>query len=115
VTSEKDHEYEKAVKVPATPQAAWRAVNQAVEAKVDPIGMTTPLLHAQLAWLSHPQEMSEALAAFSPGCGICRCIPGIARWAWRARMWFRRIPTTPAFPIRYGMNPRHGTSSRSGT
>ena len=52
-------------KVPATPQAAWRAVNQAVEAKVDPIGMMTPLLHAQLAWLSHPQEMSEALAGFS--------------------------------------------------
>jgi polyhydroxyalkanoate synthase len=40
-------------------------VNQAVEAKVDPIGMMTPLLHAQLAWLSHPQEMSEALAGFS--------------------------------------------------
>ena len=45
----------------ATPQAAWQAVNQAVEAKVDPIGMATPLLHAQLAWLSHPQEMSAAL------------------------------------------------------
>jgi polyhydroxyalkanoate synthase len=40
-------------------------VNQAVEAKVDPIGMATPLLHAQLAWLSHPQEMSEALTSFS--------------------------------------------------
>jgi polyhydroxyalkanoate synthase len=49
----------------ATPQSAWRAVNQAVEARVDPIGMATPLLHAQLAWLSHPQEMSEALAGFS--------------------------------------------------
>jgi polyhydroxyalkanoate synthase len=40
-------------------------VNQAVEAKIDPIGMTTPLMHAQLAWLSHPQEMSEALTEFS--------------------------------------------------
>lgn len=49
-------------KAPATPQAAWRAVNQAVEARLDPIGMATPLVHAQLAWLSHPQEMSEALA-----------------------------------------------------
>ena len=46
----------------ATPQAAWKAVNQAVEAKLDPIGMATPLVHAQLAWLSHPQEMSDALA-----------------------------------------------------
>ena len=52
-------------KVPATPQAAWRAVHQAVEAKVDPIGMTTPLMHAQLAWLSHPQELSEALTELS--------------------------------------------------
>ena len=52
-------------KSPATPQAAWRAVNQAVEGKVDPIGMATPLMHAQLAWLSHPQEMSEALAEVS--------------------------------------------------
>ena len=55
----------KSSKSPATPQAAWRAVNQAVEAKVDPIGMTTPLMHAQLAWLSHPQEMSETLTEFS--------------------------------------------------
>jgi polyhydroxyalkanoate synthase len=55
----------KQTKTPATPQAAWRAVNQAVEARIDPIGMATPLLHAQLAWLSHPQEMSEALAGFS--------------------------------------------------
>ncbi|NJD36437.1 MAG: alpha/beta fold hydrolase [Betaproteobacteria bacterium] len=55
----------KSTKPPGTPQAAWRAVNQAVEAKIDPIGMTTPLMHAQLAWLSHPQEMSEALTAFS--------------------------------------------------
>ncbi|MDO8789551.1 MAG: alpha/beta fold hydrolase [Sulfuritalea sp.] len=51
----------KQIKSAATPQAAWQAVNQAVEAKVDPIGMAMPLLHAQLAWLSHPQEMSAAL------------------------------------------------------
>ena len=52
-------------KVISTPQAAWRAVNEAVEAKVDPIGVATPLIHAQLAWLSHPQEMSETLAEVS--------------------------------------------------
>lgn len=48
-----------------TPQAAWKAVNDVVEANVDPIGMTTPLLHAQLAWLSHPQELTEALTSLS--------------------------------------------------
>lgn len=52
-------------KVMTTPQAAWRAVNEAVEAKVDPIGVATPLIHAQLAWLAHPQEMSETLAEVS--------------------------------------------------
>ena len=52
-------------KAMATPQAAWRAVNQAVEGKVDPIGVATPLIHAQLAWLAHPQEMSETLAEVS--------------------------------------------------
>ena len=55
----------KAPKVVSTPQAAWRAVNEAVEAKVDPIGVATPLIHAQLAWLSHPQEMSDTLAEVS--------------------------------------------------
>jgi polyhydroxyalkanoate synthase subunit PhaC len=55
----------KQTKSPPTPQAAWRAVNQAVEAKIDPIGMATPLMHAQLAWLSHPQEMSETLTGFA--------------------------------------------------
>ena len=51
----------KRTRAATTPRAAWRDVNEAIEARVDPIGMTTPLLHAQLAWLSHPQELSEAL------------------------------------------------------
>lgn len=38
------------------PAATWRAVNQTVEANIDPMGMATPLLHAQMAWLSHPQS-----------------------------------------------------------
>lgn len=52
-------------KPPLTPQAALRAMDQAVEANIDPMGMATPLLHAQLAWLSHPQELAESLAKFS--------------------------------------------------
>ena len=48
-----------------TPQAAVQAVDHALEANLDPMGMVTPLLHAQLAWLSHPQEMAEAVAGFS--------------------------------------------------
>jgi polyhydroxyalkanoate synthase len=48
-----------------TPRATWRAVNQAVEAHVDPIGMAMPLVHAQVAWLSHPQELADALSDYS--------------------------------------------------
>ncbi len=45
-----------------TPHAVWRAIDQAVEANVDPIGMAAPLLHAQLAWLAHPMELSDAIS-----------------------------------------------------
>lgn len=47
------------------PHETWRAMNQAVEANIDPVGVATPLAHAQLAWLSHPQELAEALSGFS--------------------------------------------------
>ncbi len=46
-------------------KAAWQAVHHAVEANVDPMGVAMPLLHAQLAWLAHPQELAEEMAAFS--------------------------------------------------
>ena len=52
-------------KILLSPQATWRAMNQAIENKVDPLGMATPLLHAQLAWLSHPQELAETLGKLS--------------------------------------------------
>lgn len=44
-----------------SPRALWRAMDQAVAATVDPIGMAAPLLHAQLAWWAHPLELSEAM------------------------------------------------------
>lgn len=48
-----------------SPQATMRAVHEAVEANIDPMGIATPLMHAQLAWLSHPQELADALGQFS--------------------------------------------------
>jgi len=50
---------------PLTLHALWRAFNEAVESNVDPLGMTTPLMHAQLAWLSHPQELADAMSELS--------------------------------------------------
>ena len=44
-------------------QEALHLMDQAIEAKLDPMGMVTPLLHAQLAWLSHPKELVQAMAA----------------------------------------------------
>lgn len=52
-------------KPPLSPQAAWHAVNQTIENNVDPMGMATPLLHAQMAWLAHPQELADEMAKFS--------------------------------------------------
>lgn len=36
-----------------------------IEGSMDPIGMTAPLLHAQLAWLAHPQELGEHMVELS--------------------------------------------------
>lgn len=47
------------------PHRAMQALNEIVEANLDPMGMAMPLVHAQLAWLSHPQELAEAASDFS--------------------------------------------------
>jgi len=48
-----------------TAKSVWQAMDQAVAARIDPMGVAVPLLHAQLAWLAHPQELAEATAQFS--------------------------------------------------
>lgn len=50
---------------PMTPQAALRAIGQTLATNFDPVGMATPLLHAQLAWLAHPMELGDAMTQFS--------------------------------------------------
>ena len=52
-------------KHPIPPHETWRMMHDAVETNIDPMGVAMPLLHAQLAWLSHPQELAEALSEFS--------------------------------------------------
>ncbi len=42
-----------------------RQLNDSVESSVDPLGMAAPLVHAQLAWMAHPQELADALARMS--------------------------------------------------
>lgn len=48
-----------------SPQRALQAVHATVQENIDPLGVFMPLLNAQLAWLSHPQELAEAAAEFS--------------------------------------------------
>jgi len=47
------------------PHRTIRALHEAVTTNIDPLGMAVPLIHSQLAWLSHPQEMAEAATDFS--------------------------------------------------
>lgn len=44
---------------------ALRSMHDTVEGAVDPLGMAAPIVHAQIAWISHPQELTERMAALS--------------------------------------------------
>ncbi len=41
------------------------ALKHGLAARADPFGVAAPLLHAQLAWLMHPQELSERMASLT--------------------------------------------------
>ncbi|MHB8788199.1 MAG: alpha/beta hydrolase, partial [Thauera sp.] len=47
----------------------FSALNQGLTARIDPFGIAAPILHAQLAWLMHPQELGERMAALSTELG----------------------------------------------
>lgn len=49
----------------ATERKSLREWNQQVVGSIDPLGVYVPLLHAQLAWLLHPQELAEHVIGFS--------------------------------------------------
>ena len=38
------------------------AIGDGLSARADPFGIAAPILHAQMAWLMHPQELGERLA-----------------------------------------------------
>jgi len=42
-----------------------RAFQQSTESLLDPFGLFAPLAHAQVAWMLHPQELSELWTKFS--------------------------------------------------
>ena len=62
------------------PHETMKHLNSMVESKIDPVGMATPLMHAQLAWLSHPQELADALSGLAE-----------KMWALQQHSWRRAI------------------------
>jgi polyhydroxyalkanoate synthase len=40
-------------------------ISAAVSQKIDPLGVTTSLINAQMAWMMHPQELTRAIHALS--------------------------------------------------
>ncbi len=67
-----------------------RELHDSVESSVDPLGMAAPLVHAQLAWMAHPQELAEAMGRVSSSL-----------WALQWHTWRRMVglpSTDPARP-----------------
>ena len=56
--------------------AGWQSMGQAgkaIEGALDPIGVAMPLIHAQLAWLAHPLELTAAaMKLFDQGMALQR-------------------------------------------
>lgn len=50
---------------PVSPHRVFRTIHESMQSNVDPLGMFMPMLNAQWAWLTHPQELAEAAAEFS--------------------------------------------------
>ncbi|MBD5801676.1 Poly-beta-hydroxybutyrate polymerase [Azoarcus sp. Aa7] len=50
---------------PRSVRRALREIHDSVEGSLDPLGMAAPIVHAQLAWLSHPQELAERMVELS--------------------------------------------------
>ncbi|NTV09893.1 MAG: alpha/beta fold hydrolase [Zoogloea sp.] len=69
-------------------QRSFRRMHDTVEATVDPLGMTAPLVHAQLAWMAHPQELSENLYKLSGSL-----------WALQWHSWRRMLGVQSEDPI----------------
>lgn len=46
-------------------QQTLQKMHETVEGSMDPLGMAAPIVHAQLAWLAHPQELAERMVGLS--------------------------------------------------
>ncbi|MDD2990091.1 MAG: class I poly(R)-hydroxyalkanoic acid synthase [Zoogloea sp.] len=70
--------------------------HDSVESSIDPLGMAAPLVHAQLAWAAHPQELAQALAKVSSSL-----------WELQWHSWRRMLGLPSADPVK-----PHGDDTR---
>lgn len=66
-----------------------REIHDTVEGHVDPLGMMAPIVHAQLAWLAHPQELGERLLKLSSDL-----------WRLQEHSWHRALGLASVDPVR---------------
>ena len=65
------------------------ALGDGLAARADPYGMAAPILHAQMAWLMHPQELGERIAGLSS-----------ALWALQWHTWRRAVGLPSPDPVK---------------
>ncbi len=74
---------------PQVLRRSLREIHNTVEGNVDPIGMMAPIVHAQLAWLAHPQELAERLLKLSGDL-----------WRLQEHSWQRALGLASVDPVR---------------
>lgn len=65
------------------------AIGEGLTARADPFGIAAPILHAQMAWLMHPQELGERLAGL-----------GTDLWQLQWHTWRRALGLPSADPVK---------------
>jgi polyhydroxyalkanoate synthase len=66
-----------------------REIHDTVEGHMDPLGMMAPIVHAQLAWLVHPQELADRVVKLSGDL-----------WRLQQHSWNRALGLPSSDPIR---------------
>jgi polyhydroxyalkanoate synthase len=65
------------------------AIGDGLSAHADPYGIAAPILHAQMAWLMHPQELGERMASLSS-----------ALWELQWHTWRRAVGLPSPDPVK---------------
>ena len=89
-------------------QKSLRQLHDSVESSIDPLGMAAPLVHAQLAWMAHPQELADALSKVSTSLWALQWHSMRRLMGCQARIHSSQMRTTVGLPILCGPIRRHG-------